>query len=102
MKTLIAIAILTLSTIVMAQEARVIPVTVTGGTIEINFNENEDLTATEDLPAIMSQDGMDDEDVKLVTISKIRLSQEENELMMKKILRSYFYDNNIVTDQDNN
>ena len=90
MKTLIAITVLILSTTVMAQQ-RVTPVTVTGGTIEI---DNE----AEPTQPIMCEDGMNDEQREDLTISRIRLFEEEQRNLQKKIdemmhkRMSFYYD----------
>ena len=90
MKILAAIVILTLSAPLMAQH-RVIPVTVTGGTIE---TDNE----LEQVQPIMCEDGMDDDQRKDVTISRLRLLEEKQKNLQEKIdemmqkRMSFYYD----------
>ena len=93
MKVLITIIFCALSTVAMAQQTRVTPVTVTGGTIEIDDTQ---------LPSIMSEDGMSEDDIKIVTISRIRLSKEEDKILQEKIdelmqkRMSHFYDHSVI------
>lgn len=90
MKILAAIMVLTLSASLMAQQ-RVTPVTVTGGTIEVD-------NGLEENQPIMCEDGMNDEQRKDVTISRIRLLEEEQKNLQKKIdemmqkRMSFYYD----------
>ena len=75
MKTLVAITICIISVTAMAQ-SRVVPVTVTGGTIEVESDA---------LPTIMSEDGNSEEQSKDITISRLRLVEEENKVLQNKI-----------------
>ncbi len=90
MKILATIMVLTLSAPLMAQQ-RVTPVTVTGGTIEV---DNE----LEQTQPIMCEDGMNDEQRKDVTIYRLRLLEEEQKKLQEKIDKmmqtrmSFYYD----------
>lgn len=79
MKTLMAIIILTISSIASAQEDGsrvVIPMTVTGGTIEIDFGE---------LPPIMAEDGMTEAQRTDVAVALVRLNEEERQELERKM-----------------
>ncbi len=101
MKVLLSIVLFAISTIATAQQTRVTPVTVTGGTIEI-----EDAgTDADALPPIMPEDGMSDEDARNVVMSRIHLQEEERlqlqqkiDDMMKRRFRSFYYDHLDVID----
>ena len=97
MKVLLSIVLFAISTIATAQQTRVTPVTVTGGTIEIE--------EASELPTIMSEDGMSDEIIREIIISRIHLQEEEKLLLQQKIddmmerrFRSFYYDHLDVID----